>query len=297
MATAFDTMRTEAKTAFEKFDWKGVGKNLTNAIRDGINEAKSNVLTAMGTVIDETAKKITDHDWKKNGTDLATDLKNGINDKASDVTGAMGTIVTDTAKKITEHTWKTDGENLATAIKDGIKGKSDDIKNQMSSAASDAKSQFTGIDWKGVGDDICCGIRDGINNNKWKIKDALKTAAEEAVKAAKDALDINSPSRVMRDEVGRWIPEGIAEGIRKNADIVGKSMVDVRDQLTADTLEAALMAEGNRLDISGGNAAANGRGDFVQNNNYYSPKALSPYEAARQTRIATQGLVLQLQGV
>ena len=36
-------------------------------------------------------------------------------------------------------------------------------------------------------------------------------------------------------------------------------------------------------------------GDFIQNNNYYSPKALSPSEAARQTKNATQNLVLQLQ--
>ena len=31
------------------------------------------------------------------------------------------------------------------------------------------------------------------------------------------ALKINSPSHVMRDDVGRWIPEGLAEGIRGNA--------------------------------------------------------------------------------
>ena len=153
------------------------------------------------------------------------------------------------------------------------------------------------MDWKGVGNYICEGIRDGINNNKWKIKDAMKEAAEAAVKAAKDALDISSPSRVMRDEVGRWIPEGIAAGIEKNADVVGKSMRDITDQMSLGNIESALMTETGKLNVGGGNTADTKGRDFIQNNNYYSPKALSPYEAARQTRIACQNLVLDLQGV
>lgn len=43
-------------------------------------------------------------------------------------------------------------------------------------------------------------------------------------------------------------------------------------------------------------AAAGARsGDFYQTNYYQSPKALSPYEAARQTKIATQNMILRLQ--
>ncbi len=41
---------------------------------------------------------------------------------------------------------------------------------------------------------------------------------------------------------------------------------------------------------------AKGSGDFIQNNNYYSPKAIDAVEAARQTRIATRNMVLRLQG-
>lgn len=41
---------------------------------------------------------------------------------------------------------------------------------------------------------------------------------------------------------------------------------------------------------------AKGSGDFIQNNNYYSPKAIDAVEAARQTRIATRNMVMRLQG-
>ena len=42
-------------------------------------------------------------------------------------------------------------------------------------------------------------------------------------------------------------------------------------------------------------AAGTRSGDFYQTNYYQSPKALSPYEAARQTKIATQNMILKLQ--
>ena len=44
-----------------------------------------------------------------------------------------------------------------------------------------------------------------------------RSIANSVAATMQAALKINSPSRVMRDDVGRWIPEGLAEGIRGNA--------------------------------------------------------------------------------
>ena len=67
------------------------------------------------------------------------------------------------------------------------------------------------------------------------------------------------------------------------------SMVNGRAIVTPLTNSARNTA----LDAAG---AAGGRGGFVQNNYYTSPKALSPSECARQTRNATRNMILQLQG-
>ena len=45
--------------------------------------------------------------------------------------------------------------------------------------------------------------------------DKIKGALSGLVDKAKEALGIHSPSRVFRDEVGRYIPPGISEGIDK----------------------------------------------------------------------------------
>jgi hypothetical protein len=45
------------------------------------------------------------------------------------------------------------------------------------------------------------------------ISQAATTAAKSALAAAKKTLGVHSPSRVFRDQVGKMIPAGIAQGI------------------------------------------------------------------------------------
>lgn len=75
----------------------------------------------------------------------------------------------------------------------------------------------------GVGKEFSQGIADGI-----KIKDGAVGAAaisqiREAVKAAKKAAEINSPSRVTRREVGAGLGEGNAKGIEDTTPDVEKA--------------------------------------------------------------------------
>jgi TP901 family phage tail tape measure protein len=69
-----------------------------------------------------------------------------------------------------------------------------------------------------VGTDIINGIVTGLTAAGSAIYDTLKQLAGDALKSVKSFLGINSPSRVFRDEVGRWIPHGIAAGITEHAD-------------------------------------------------------------------------------
>ncbi|MFD1902456.1 hypothetical protein GQR36_25050 [Enterococcus termitis] len=71
--------------------------------------------------------------------------------------------------------------------------------------------------------------------------DAARSVANSITNTMKSALDINSPSRVMRDEVGRFLPQGVAEGIEKDTG-VALSAIDKLSNLLSGriTPEAAL---------------------------------------------------------
>lgn len=72
------------------------------------------------------------------------------------------------------------------------------------------------VDWLDVGWNIIQGIIVGIWNAAGGLWEAMKGIAQRAWQSAKENLGIASPSKVFADEVGRWIPAGIAEGIDDN---------------------------------------------------------------------------------
>ncbi|MFF7689715.1 phage tail tape measure protein [Streptomyces syringium] len=64
------------------------------------------------------------------------------------------------------------------------------------------------------GADLARGIWEGIKGMGGWLKDKLFGWARSVIPGPiASALGINSPSRLMRDEVGRWIPPGIVDGI------------------------------------------------------------------------------------
>lgn len=68
-----------------------------------------------------------------------------------------------------------------------------------------------------IGSQMVHGIARGITGAAGAVVSALGGVVSSAISAAKSRLGIASPSKVFRDEVGRWIPAGVAEGIEDGA--------------------------------------------------------------------------------
>lgn len=64
-----------------------------------------------------------------------------------------------------------------------------------------------------LGTNIVNGIADGIKNGAGIVADAARDAASAAFDAAKKFLGIESPSKLMRDQIGVNFSKGMAEGI------------------------------------------------------------------------------------
>lgn len=72
---------------------------------------------------------------------------------------------------------------------------------------------FTSHDWGSVGKNLIDGVANGIKNGASRVAKAAKNAAKRAFDAAKDFLGINSPSRLMRDMIGKNMIAGFESGI------------------------------------------------------------------------------------
>jgi hypothetical protein len=78
-------------------------------------------------------------------------------------------------------------------------------------------------DFETVGKNFLAGLRDGINNAYWKnqIYNASYSAGSYAEQGIRDALDINSPSKVGED-LGGYFGQGFAGGIKESGSLVEK---------------------------------------------------------------------------
>lgn len=76
------------------------------------------------------------------------------------------------------------------------------------------------------------GLWNGIKAAAGWLQDQIGSFVSGIVDGFTRAFKIGSPSRIMRDKVGRWITPGIAEGITGNMGCLKSAMTDVRDLVT-----------------------------------------------------------------
>jgi len=117
---------------------------------------------------------------------------------------------------------------------------------------SSIKNAFAGVDWGSLGRNIVSGIIGGLWNMAGSLWNAIAGLAQSAWQSAKQALGIGSPSKVFAQEVGRWIPAGMAVGIETNLAPVTSAVNDMAGTAVSDMARAApasVSDTGNGLDM------------------------------------------------
>lgn len=84
-----------------------------------------------------------------------------------------------------------------------------------------------------IGKDIVHGLWDGIRNAGNWIKDKVGGFAKGILDGMKNALGIHSPSRVFRDQVGKYIAQGIGVGFENEMSNVTRQMQDAMPDASA----------------------------------------------------------------
>lgn len=102
-----------------------------------------------------------------------------------------------------------------------------------------------------IGIDIVNGIINGISSAGGALFQTLGNLANSALKAAKSFLGIGSPSKEFSDQVGQWIPHGIAQGVQQHS----KTAIDAVTQLAGSLPQAIGVKGAVNLGVNSINAA------------------------------------------
>lgn len=154
-----------------------------------------------------------------------------INSEGDNVNTALSDISTNASEEITE------------GIRTGIQDAADTIHNEganVTTALSDVAEEASATKdmWTIIGENIVAGIQEGVEDKNPDLWNTLKNMALDAYDIVRTMFGIASPSKLMRDEIGQYIPEGIAVGIDANTDSIRRAMEDVRNTVIdgADTV-------------------------------------------------------------
>lgn len=214
------------------------GSELITYLANGISENLPAILSAIGQVLMQLLQTIIAHlpQILQAGIKLIQSLASGIFQMQGAAVSAAGSVASAALQKLLGFVGQmlSAGVSWITNVISGIVSMVENLTSTMASAASSAFSSFT-ADWASIGSNIISGIVSGVTGAAQSLYDALKDIASSALDAAKSLLKIGSPSKLFRDEVGKWIPEGIAVGIDMNADAVDEAVADLANPLAFDT--------------------------------------------------------------
>lgn len=139
------------------------------------------------------------------------------------------------------------------------------IKNVTAGISSFAKSASDGL--SDVGENIASGLRTGMDSlNSMANSGAWADMAAGVVNTAKSAFGIHSPSRLMRDEVGVYLAEGLMVGFNDKATLeqgageLSRNLTDAArgagsgmvDEMASTAREIEDTFRGMNLDLAGG---------------------------------------------
>lgn len=244
------------ETEFKNGNWTATGNEIASGIASGINSGSGQILAAVNSVVQGVQITPPSIDWNVlTSTSVTLDLGKMLTLDPSGLYSSCSTVAQGAGNAIRAYGWSSVGSAIITRIANGMSS-SGAMRAAAQRQAEAVASTIRGYGWaavgnsvvkqiadaigskdnkatiEGVGENIASGIATGIKGSEKPIKEALVKVLSGAVKGVKIALKISSPSKVMADEVGKWIPEGIAVGIRTNADSVAESLKEVTAPLT-----------------------------------------------------------------
>lgn len=207
--TTWDETWTNIKQFFVD-TWNGITSFFSNVI-SSIKMAVSNFITTIINFFTQLPGKVLQfitsafnnvQTWATNMANKAREMgTNFINNVVSFMQQLPGKIKQYLDSAINNlKTWVT---QMGQKGKEAVQSLIDNVKSAASGIADKVKS---------IGSDIVSGVWNGIKAAKDTFVSNVKSFFSGIVDGVKDALGIGSPSKVFRDEIGKWLPPGVVQG-------------------------------------------------------------------------------------
>ena len=218
---------TEYNTTIENYE--GLSSAIISGDAKKINSALNKTVNNFISAKTGTKKQLEDQvkNMKKNYEDLKTAVANGTPGVTKKMVGAAKQMVTKSEKELEKYEKKTkkSGQKATDEYKEGLELGKNKAGKKASEIGKLVTKKLKETKTKEAGENFVQGLKDGMEKGKQSsgLITTVTKIAGDALDALKKRLDIHSPSKET-EKIGRFFTSGLASGIEKAYETVGKSI-------------------------------------------------------------------------
>nr|WP_142307673.1 phage tail tape measure protein [Bacillus cereus] len=109
------------------------------------------------------------------------------------------------------------GQKGGSQFSQGMENTKEQAKSSGSNVAESGNSGLKSVSSVSPGEAFSSGFASGISNGDWNVRSVASSLARGAFEALKATLNVNSPSKLTRDQGGKPFGEGFALGIQQSS--------------------------------------------------------------------------------
>ena len=248
---------------FKNIDWLQLGKDVIQFIWNGLTEIGSWIWEKLQGLGNEAVDKFKEIDWLQLGKDCINSIVDGLTDIGHTIWETIKGFGDSGKSEFDGIDWYNTGYNAGNEIANGMYGSANGVQNAANYIAATMQNAING-QISGIGINVVQGLTVGMTSQQTQrpIAQASASVAGRTTKSLRKSFSIGSPSKLMRDEIGQWIPAGIAEGIEDNASMVTDAMKNIASDTvgafdtdfayngTVDTLEGSAPAASDTITMN-----------------------------------------------
>lgn len=170
-------------------------------------------------------------------------ITNAASSMAQNLSSIIRTAASEAVSGFIGAGWTEAGSTAASSLTEGFRSGSSGMVSAVRDTAETARAAFDTGTWSGIGYNMMSGVAEGVRAAGAEVVAAIRAVSRQTENAVKDHFKINSPSVLMRDEVGVMLSRGIAEGITGGTSFIGSAV----DSLYRGTKEKLIPGGGGSV--------------------------------------------------
>ena len=228
------------------------GVQILFALMEGIAEALPDLVPQIVKVIIKIMEIFNENFDKflMLGIKIILGLIEGLIKSIPDIIKNLPTIIMAIINFFTLSKFLTLGKSIITGLIKGLGQAIPDLLKSIPKIIGQIINTFKSGGWSGIGKNIIQGIINGFSSMGSFIKNAIKNVCSSMLNGIKSFFGIKSPSKLMREQVGKNLILGVGVAFEKDDDLIDKQISDFGDDVYKK-MQGAVNMETGKMAFSG----------------------------------------------